>query len=204
MKDSSEALGLIQLAWPDIAAECRSVLGSELHYQAMVYYGLRTFGRVPIGQLAMNVKMWIGQPKTDLFQRLDLRKHEKFRGGFEPIPDICLFKRDISSDWRRRNSAKTLANLLVAIEVKASERKGARLRAGELIADIRKLAAHNEEAQHRGYSFAPVMMVIDTAPLQAEQMTNHSLLQSERTARDHGVAFMYVSRARATSTLKES
>ncbi|WP_295390683.1 hypothetical protein [uncultured Thiodictyon sp.] len=144
-------------------------------------------------QIGMNVKMWIDDPVSDLFRELDARKHENFRGGFEPIPDVCLFSRRIKSDWRRRNAECTMAALLLAIEVKASERQGARLRSGEIIRDINKLAAHRQEAQQRNASFVPVMMVIDTAPTPEERMTSWALSESREACKEVSVEFMYVS-----------
>ena len=85
-----QAVAVLARAWPLIVDECRAVLGSELHYQAVIYHCLRTTG-VPRTQVGMNVKQWITDPVTPLFQQLDARKHELYRGGFEPIPDIVLF-----------------------------------------------------------------------------------------------------------------
>ena len=59
MQTRDDALGALQRAWPPFVAECRSVLGSELHYQALLYHCLRAHGSVPSRQLGMNVKMWI-------------------------------------------------------------------------------------------------------------------------------------------------
>lgn len=188
-------------AWPHIVAECRLALGSELHYQAVVYHCLRTYGSVPVGQLGMNVKMWIDDPVSDLFKQLDARHHEDYRGGFEPIPDVCLFSSRVDADWRRRNRKVTLASLLLAIEVKASERHNGRLRVGEIVKDIEKLAAHNQETKARGSSFLPVVMVIDTAPDAAERMTPESIRGSQAAARELAVGFMYVSPTTATSTM---
>ena len=188
-------------AWPHIVKECRLALGSELYYQAVVYHCLRAHGSVPVGQLGMNVKMRIANPASDLFKQLDARKHEKYRGGFEPIPDVCLFSSRVCADWRRRNREITLASLLVAIEVKASERHNGRLRVGEIVTDIEKLAAHNQEAKARGSSFLPVVMVIDTAPDANERMTPESLRDSQAAARELSVDFMYVSPINATSTV---
>ncbi len=177
------------------------MLGSELHYQAMVYHCLRVHGRVPVNQIGMNVKMWISDPVSKLFRELDLRKHKDFRGGFEPIPDVCLFSERIGSDWRRRNYEKTMACLLLAIEVKASERAGSRLRSGEIIRDIMKLRAHGEESRHRKGSFIPVMMVIDTAPEKEERMTSLALKESREAAQEARVEFLYVSPDWQTCTL---
>jgi len=90
----------------------------------------------------MNVKMWIDNPVSELFRELDLKKHEDYRGGFEPIPDVCLFSPDVEADWQRRKCDKTLAALLLATEVRVSERNDGRLRYGEIIRDITKIAAH--------------------------------------------------------------
>lgn len=193
MKSQHEAAAAVIRAWPEIVAETRQVLGSELHYQAMVYHCLRIYGQIPLGQIGMNVKMWIPHPVTDLFQRLDQRKHEMYRGGFEPIPDVCLFSEAVLGDWRRRNNEQTMKALLLAIEVKASERAGARLRSGEVIGDILKLQAHREEARERNSVFTPVMLVIDTAPVPAERMTHSSMEESRLAAHEAKVEFLYVS-----------
>ena len=88
MQSIEEAKVALKTAWPLIKSECLSVLGSELHYQAMIYHALRTDGRVPANQIGMNVKMWIDNPVSELFKRLSDRKHENYRRGFEPIPDV--------------------------------------------------------------------------------------------------------------------
>ena len=106
MQDLNEAKQAIRSAWPIIKAECLSVFGSELHYQSMIYHSLRTEGMVPLRQIGMNVKMWIDNPVSELFQTLDRRKHQDFQGGFEPIPDVVIFKPSINGDWRRRNNPK--------------------------------------------------------------------------------------------------
>ncbi|UYM15984.1 hypothetical protein [Endozoicomonas euniceicola] len=151
------------------------MLGSELHYQAMIYHCLRTAGAVPIDQLGMNVKIWISNPISPLFQALDKKKHEDYQGGFEPIPDIVIFSPEIRGDWRRRNRKRTLVDTLLAIEVKASERANGRLRPGEIISDIEKLAAHREEVRHHKKNMYPVMLVIDSTPEATERMTNHAI-----------------------------
>jgi hypothetical protein len=43
-----DALAAIDKAWPTICEECLSVLGGELHYQAMIYHALRSAGGVPL------------------------------------------------------------------------------------------------------------------------------------------------------------
>ena len=138
----NDALEAFQRAWPPFVTECRSVLGSELHYLALLFHCLRAYGQVPSRQLGMNVKIWITDVVSDLFRELDVRKAEGFRGDFEPIPDLVIFGSGIDGDWRRRNRENTLRQMLMAIEVKASERHLGRLRKGEIVDDILKLEAH--------------------------------------------------------------
>ena len=149
----------------------------------------------------MNVKMWIDNPVSELFRRLDLEKHEDYRGGFEPIPDVCLFSPSVDADWRRRRK-ETLAALLLAIEVKASEREKSRLGPGEIVRDIMQLSAHRQEAEARGSSFSPVVMIVDTAPEPAERKTPKSLSESEARARELSVGFLYVSPSSEINTLR--
>ncbi len=145
----------------------------------------------------MNVKMWIGDCVTPLFQSLDQRKNPRYGGGFEPIPDIVLFSPAINGDWRRRNNDRTLVSMLMAIEVKASERHKDRLTRSEIVSDIRKLHAHREEVRHRGSDMLPVVLVIDTAPDPGERMKPGALEYSLTVAQEHGVYFYYVSPAEA-------
>jgi hypothetical protein len=192
MHNSRESVELLLKAWPSIVRECRATLGSELFYQAVIYHNLRQAG-VPLQQIGMNVKMQIDNPVSKLFRKLDLKKHVDYRGGFEPIPDVALFSPSVSADWRRRNNAVTLRSLLLAIEVKASERANGRLLPGEVIGDIEKLAAHREEVKHLGSDFYPVMLVIDTARSPKEQMTEYSLDLTRQVAEELSVGFLYLS-----------
>jgi hypothetical protein len=66
--------------------ECRTVLGSELHYQAIVYHCLRSAGRVPLTQLGMNVKQFVRKPTTRLFKIKGKSKHPDYRGDSKPFP----------------------------------------------------------------------------------------------------------------------
>ena len=188
----SDAVAVLRRAWPMIAEECRSVLAGELHYQAVVYHCLRMVG-VPRAQLGMNVKQYITNPASRLFQTFVLRHHPNFTGGFEPIPDVALFRADISGNWQRRNCDLTLRHMLLAIEIKASERQDGRLRQGEVISDIRKLAAHREEALHSGAGFYPVMAVVDVAMERTERMTLSSLEASRNAAAAAQVGWLYLS-----------
>lgn len=89
-------------------------LWPEPHYQAMIYHCLRGNGNVPKEQIGMNVKMWIDNPISKVFQ------------------DLVQKRPNVDSDWRRRNYKNTLKNMFVAIEVKASEREKSRLRPKEI------------------------------------------------------------------------
>jgi hypothetical protein len=191
---SEHALQRLSKAWHHIVDECRACLGSELHYQAVVYHCLRQYGQVPVGQIGMNVKMLVKAPASTLFQSLNEKKHHAFRGGFEPIPDVCLFSPEVESKWRRREYETSLKSLILAIEIKASERQDSRLSPREIIGDICKLSALREEAEARGSSFLPVVMIIDTAPDEPEQMTEDDREQSLEEARKQFVGFFYVSR----------
>ena len=141
----------------------------------------------------MNVKMWISEPVAPLFQELDEKKHEQFRGGFEPIPDVAIFSEGISGDFRRRNNEQTLKCLSLVIEVKASERDRSRLAVGEVRNDINKLAALRVECNRRESDFYPVVMVLDTAPLTREQMTQYSYNATKVIAEENSVGFLYCS-----------
>ena len=193
MLNLDDAKQAIINSWPQIKKECLSVLGSELHYQAMIYHAFRESGKIPISQIGMNVKMWISNPVSDLFQALDKKKHKDYQGGFEPIPDLVIFKPLIEGDWRRRNNSETLRHILIAIEVKASERANKRLSPSEISLDIRKLAAHREEVVDKGNDMLPVMLIIDSAHSEKERMTKSALKSSEQLAIKLGVCFLYIS-----------
>ncbi len=192
LKTKAEALEAVVLSWPRIVEECRGVLGSELHYQAVVYHCLRVASISP-RQLGMNVKMYIADVVSEHFKVLDLKKHENFRGGFEPIPDLVIFAPEIDGDFRRRTRAKTLRHMLLAVEIKASERSQSRLSKGEIVKDILKLKAHLEEAQARGGDFAPIMIVVDTAPDENERMRPWALEQIKIEASRCEVHLFYLS-----------
>ncbi len=193
IQTQTEALDAVNRAWPLFVDECRSVLASELHYQALLYHCLRTHGGVPSAHLGMNVKIWIPDVASDLFRALDVRKAEGFRGGFEPIPDVVVFGPDIGGDFRRRNLDNTLRHMLVAIEVKASERHQGRLRPGEIVDDVLKLDALRTEARHRGSDLLPAVVIVDTAPEEGERMTPGGRRAAEDAALEREVYLFYVS-----------
>jgi len=192
INNSKDALGALEASWNTIKDETRQILGSELHYQAMIYYCLRKIG-IPSSQLGMNVKQRIQNPVSELFQELDKKKHKNFQGGFEPIPDIVIFKPGVKGDWRRRSRDNTLKEMLVPIEVKASEREKGRLRPKEIIFDIQKLAAQREEVQNLGFNIYPIMMIIDVTDVQSERMTESAIDASKKAARKYNVGLYYVS-----------
>ena len=140
----------------------------------------------------MNVKQWIPNVQSELFKKLDNRKHADFRGGFEPIPDIVIFSSAVDGDWRRRRRDHTIRCMLVAIEVKASERAGKRLTPAEVSHDIRKLSAHREEAQHLGYDFYPMMIVVDSAREHNERMTAPGVAAAQSLSMQTGIDWRYV------------
>ncbi len=192
MKTDRDSINVFRKVWPHICSECREVLGSELHYQAIMYRCFREFGNVPLQQIGMNVKIWVDNPITTLFQELDKRKHPNFQGGYEPIPDIVLFSPEIEGDFRRRNRENTLRHMLMAIEVKASERENARLRPGEIIRDLEKLKAFQNEASRRRSYFVPTMIIVDTAPEENEKMLASSLEEVAYHAEKLNVGLFYL------------
>ncbi len=192
--DASRSVGGADSELAGIVEECRGVLGSELHYQAVVYHCLRKVGRVPPEQLGMNVKMWIPDVVSNHFKALDLKKAPGFRGGFEPNPDVVIFQPEIDGDFRRRNHANTLRHMLMAIEIKASERHRDRLKPGEIISDVVKLDALRLEARHREAGVLPVVIVFDTAPDLVERMRSEAVDAVKSAAEERGVGFFYLYR----------
>lgn len=84
----------ISISFNRIVSECRQVLGSELHYQAMIYHILRDIGKVPLNQIGMNVKIAIQKPTTQFLKEGIKTKHKDFQGyGKEIIPDISILNR---------------------------------------------------------------------------------------------------------------
>jgi hypothetical protein len=191
--NSDDAKMLVKKAWPMIVDESRQQLGGELHYQAVAYHCLRQAG-VPARQLGMNVKQWIEQPVTELFKLKSIsKKHPAYNGGFEPIPDIVLFKPEVNGNWQRRNTAVTLANMLMVIEMKASERDKKRLSVKEIMDDVAKLIAHREEVEHLGGKVTTVMMVVDVAAEAKGRMREHEIATCAARAAEAGVGWLYVS-----------
>lgn len=194
MLSYQDSIQIFKKVWPHICSECKGILGSELHYQAMMYWCFRDFGNVPPQQIGMNVKIRVFDPITPLFRELDSKKHEDFQGGYEPIPDIVLFSPEIEGDFRRRNRENTLRHMLMAIEVKASERENARLRPGEIIRDLEKLKAFQNEASRRRSYVVPTMIIVDTTQEESEKMRASSLEEVACHVEKLNVGLFYTSR----------
>ena len=177
-----------------ITEECKSVLGSELHYQAIIYHCLRQYGNVPISQIGMNVKITFLNPKTKFLKDGMKNKKPEYQEGKEIIPDITIFSTNIKSDFRRRNSKNTLKETLYSLEVKASERKNGRLRPKEIKTDILKLKAQYTETNLKhGIEIGIGMLVIDTAPKSNEKITKKTLNEIVAFAKENGVDLWYCS-----------
>ena len=148
-----QARNSINNSFDQIQTECKSVLGSELHYQAVIYHCLRNVGKIPISQIGMNVKIYIYNPKTTFLKEKMNKKHKGYRAGQEIIPDITIFSENVNADFRRRNFENTLKETIYSLEVKASEREKGRLQFKEIMTDILKLKSqfietkikHNKE-----------------------------------------------------------
>ncbi len=155
-----------------VVTECRLILASELHYQAMLYYHLRHTGGIPFNQLGMNVKTTITNVQNPfLLQKSFLRNTNYQSADIEIIPDITVFSQEINHDWRRRNFANTLKETLYSLEVKASERHKGRLQQKEVETDILKLVAQREETRRLFNRRIGVgMFIVDVAPDPGERM----------------------------------
>ena len=194
IKTTNDARKSIVRAIPLIWRECVQVLGSELHYQAMIYHCLRTEGKVPLGQIGMNVKIYITHPQSDFFKQKLANKKGEWAEGFEPIPDITIFSEKINNDWRRRNYDNTLKESIYALELKASERQDSRLRYKEIKNDIDKLIAQDEETWLRHKKrIGKGRMIIDTAPKKEERMKPDTLGELRGYAKQNGIDFWYLS-----------
>lgn len=206
VNSAQDALAAWQQAWKLFIRECRQVLGSELHYQAMIYHAMRTHGKVPLAQIGMNVKMLVRNPRTAYFKQLAENRHKDYQIGYEPVPDVVVFAPGVKGDWRRRKSFDGITHksphtfVLLEMEIKASERYRGRVTLGEIQQDILKLVAHREEinlAKKRLRMQMPeihlVVVVVDTAPGQDERMTKRALASAQSFASDQRVHFCYVS-----------
>ena len=196
----TEAVAAFRSAWPHFVSECRSVLGSELHYQAMLYFCLRSHGLIPLRQLGMNVKMMVRDPITEAFIEWTEKRSEGYQVGFEPVPDVVIFSSKIEGDWRRRRclhadlALSSHVHILAEFELKASEWKDGRITPGKVIHDIVKLASHREEVacMRKGLSLPVIqpyqaVVIVDTAPEPRELMKEKAITlvmkEAEKEAR---------------------
>jgi len=200
IENIEQARNSINNSFEQIQSECKSVLGSELHYQAIIYHCLRLYGKVPNSQIGMNVKITFINPKSEFFREgiknlnKAYQKNKSGQEGKEIIPDITIFSKNVKADFRRRNTKNTLKETLYSLEVKASERKNGRLRPKEIKTDILKLKAQYSETKIKHNKEIGIgMLVIDTAPKNNERMTKISLDEVIEFAKDNNVDFWYCS-----------
>lgn len=186
----------ISKAYPEIIKECRNVLGSELHYQAMVYHLLRKEGEVPLGQLGMNVKTTIKDVQTEFLSERIKKKNINFQSdGIEIIPDVSIYHPDIKADWRRRNYKSTLQQTLYSLEIKASERQNGRLTFGEIKEDVLKLKAQFDETKIKhNLEIGVGMMIIDVTPNEGEKMKRNTLEDVIKLCKEYQVDLWYFDR----------
>ena len=183
------ALTAFVRTWPYFVNEAQEVLGSELLYQAVLSHCLRTQGEVPIRQLGMNVKMHIDDVISVHFKS---KVNPLYGNGCESVPDILIGRPGLGADFRRRNYKNTHRNALLAAEMKVSENDGKTMHPRSVLKDIAKVAAIREEALHRGSDIVPAMVVVSTAPLERERLSEHSRREVEAAARELGVCLFYV------------
>jgi hypothetical protein len=177
IQEPEEAKRAISKCYDEIIKECRLILASELHYQAMIYHHLRHSGMVPFNQIGMNVKTTITEVQNDFFHQRILLKNENYQSsGLEIIPDITFFSEKINYDWRRRNFENTFKETIYSLEIKASERHKSRLRQLEIKTDIQKLVAQRQETQKLfGKKIGVGVFVVDVAPDSNERMKEPTL-----------------------------
>lgn len=90
-------------------------------------------------------------------------------------------------------TVRTLRHMLLAAEIKASERSRHRLRPGEIIDDVLKLDALREEARAREADCVPAVVIVDTAPDEIERMRSYALREARDAASSFDVCFFYLS-----------
>jgi hypothetical protein len=186
----------ISNSYDKIISECRKVLGSELHYQAMIYHLLRVEGLVSVEQIGMNVKTTIKQVKTQFLKDRIAKKNINYQSdGIEIIPDVSIYHESINVDWRRRNFENTLKHTLYSLEIKASEKQNGRLTLSEIKEDILKLKAQFEETKIKhGIEIGVGILIIDVAPTNEERMKPKTLLEVINLSKEHNVDLWYFDR----------
>jgi hypothetical protein len=186
----------ISNSYDKIVSDCRKVLGSELHYQAMIYHVLRIEGLVSVEQIGMNVKTTIKHVKTQFLKDRIAKKNINYQSdGIEIIPDISIYHKSINADWRRRNFENTLKHTLYSLEIKASERQNGRLTFSEIKEDVLKLKAQFDETKLKhGIEIGLGMMIIDVAPTDEERMKLKTLEEVINLTKEHDVDLWYFNR----------
>jgi hypothetical protein len=92
IQSPEEVKQIISSCFDLVVTECRLILASELHYQAMLYHHLRHPGGIPFNQLGMNVKTTITDVQnTYLLRKSFLRNANYQSADIEIIPDITVF-----------------------------------------------------------------------------------------------------------------
>lgn len=192
----SQAKTAISNSYDKIVQECRKVLGSELHYQAMIYHLLLLEGLIPVEQIGMNVKTTIKDVNTQFLKDRIAKKNINYQSdGIEIIPDVSIYNKNIKSDYRRRNYENTLKNTLYSLEIKASERQNGRLTFSEIKEDVLKLKAQFEETKIKhGIEIGLGMMIIDVAPTASERIKSKTLQEIISLANECKVDLWYFDR----------
>lgn len=195
IQNKQDCQNILSKCFGNIIHECRLVLGSELHYQAMVYHLLRKVGEVPLNQLGMNVKTTISNVSSPFLKQRILKKNKKYQSfGIEIIPDISFFRTDINGDWRRRNHINTFKETLYSLEIKASERANGRIAYSEIETDLLKLKAQAEETERQhNRKIGAGLMIIDVAPKLEERITVNSLNRIKVLSELHAIDVWYFS-----------
>ncbi len=206
IQSSLEVKQAISSCFEMVVSECRLILASELHYQAMLYHHLRHTGGIPFNQLGMNVKTTITNVQNPFLLQKSFLRNAKFQSAdIEIIPDITVFTQDINHDWRRRNFANTLKETVYSLEVKASERHKGRLQQKEIETDILKLVAQREETERLFRRRIGVgVFIIDVAPDLDERMKASTLGFLIELAKDQEVDLWYFNQESQLEVLAKS
>jgi hypothetical protein len=188
----TEAITALRKSWEAIVQECRCVYGGEPQYQAMLYHILRLFGEVPVTQLGMNVRIKFYKPTSRMFIERSMSRKEGYEGVHEVIPDVVIYDPEVRGKWQRRMADGTVKNILLAMEMKCSERKEGRLQPGEIMKDLKKLHALREEAQARSRTISPVVFIVDTAIDPNERMKSSALNHIRAEAKPLEIGLLYL------------
>ncbi len=188
----TEAIAALKNSWNIIIQECRSVYGGELQYQAILYHILRKVGEVPVTQLGMNVRVKFYQPISKAFIERSNSRKEGYEGVHEVIPDVVIYDPNVRGKWQRRLADRTVKNMLLAMEMKCSERKEGRIQPAEIRKDLLKLHALREEAEARSRTISPVVFIVDTAVDPNERMRDSALNQIKAEAKDLNIGLLYL------------